>query len=99
MNLAGKPAAAPCRAVNRDMISIAERGNARLWLAAVSTHRRFASSLVGALNQMLMPKSVKFAIGSPKTLVHGVSDHFARSCDMLAHEIAGAPGVAAFECR
>ena len=26
MNLAGKPAAAPCRAVNRDMISIAERG-------------------------------------------------------------------------
>ena len=99
MNLTGKPAAAPCRGVNPDMVSIAERRNARVWLAAVSTHRRFASPLVGPLDQMLTPKSVKFAISSPKTLVHGVSDHFARPRDMLAHEIAGAPGVAALECR
>ena len=55
--------------------------------------------LLGALDQMLTPRSVKFAIGSPKTLVHGVPDHLSGSGDMLAHEIAGAPGVAALKRR
>ena len=36
-------------------------------------------------------------LGSAKPLIHRGSDHLAGSGDMLAHEIAGAPGVAALE--
>jgi hypothetical protein len=36
-------------------------------------------------------------ISSPKTLVHGVPDDLSSAGDMLSHEIAGAPSVAALK--